>query len=65
LEIFYRTIIDGEKNKNTALKSLEKNYQGEVDKIRNRFFPRRILQTILTEETNLNHLLDVPYLGKD
>lgn len=63
-EKFYSDILDAEKSKNRKLKLLIDEYNSEIDKLKTRYFPRRIFETVLADSHLLDNISEVPYIGK-
>lgn len=64
LENFYNTIINEEKSKSRSFRDIILKHQQETDQIKKRYFPRRILETVLSDQIISNNLDDFPYIGK-
>ncbi|OHD26112.1 MAG: hypothetical protein A2086_05210 [Spirochaetes bacterium GWD1_27_9] len=63
LENFYAEVLRKEESNPNFKKSVE-SYNLEIKKAKNRIPPRRILETILSDQKFVNELLDIPYMGK-
>lgn len=64
LESFYEKTLATEKNKDRKLKLLFEEYNSELEKIKTRYFPRRLFETLLSNSNNTKDITEIPYIGK-
>jgi hypothetical protein len=64
LDIYFKNNLQIEENNSPALKKLLLSYETEIQKIKDRIFPRRIIETILSDPALKGKLYDIPYIGK-
>jgi hypothetical protein len=64
LEDFYEGSMKKETENNPQLKKVVDLYNLELKKMKKRFLPRRILETVLSDENLTSQLMPVPYMGK-
>lgn len=64
LENFFDKSLKEEKQNKPAVKKIVDNYYKEMDNIRKRYNPKRILETILSKSNLDAELLQYPYMGK-
>lgn len=64
LENFYNEILETESKRDRRFKSLCESYHHETDRLRNRYLPRRIFETVLANSHLINNMQDLPYIGK-
>lgn len=64
LEKFYEDAISNERTKDKRFKSIYDTYSSETEKLKNRYFPRRVFETVLENSTLIDNMREIPYIGK-
>lgn len=64
LETYFKSNLRIEENNSPAIRKLILSYETEIQKIKDRIFPRRIIETILNDPALKDKLYDIPYIGK-
>ena len=64
LDNFYNEILTTESKRDRRFKELCDSYHRETDRLRNRYLPRRIFETVLANSHLINNMQDLPYIGK-
>jgi hypothetical protein len=64
LDNFYNKIIETESKRDRRFKTLYDSFHRETDRLRLRYLPRRIFETVLANSHLINNMQDLPYIGK-
>lgn len=64
LDNFYNKILETESKRDRRFQALCESYHHETDRLRNRYLPRRIFETVLADSHLINNIQDLPYIGK-
>ena len=64
LDNFYNEIIKTESQRDRRFKTIYDSYHRETDRLRLRYLPRRIFETVLANSHLINNMQDLPYIGK-
>jgi hypothetical protein len=64
LDNFYNEIIESESKRDRRFKTLYDSFHRETDRLRLRYLPRRIFETVLANSHLINNMQDLPYIGK-
>jgi hypothetical protein len=64
LDNFYNEIIETESKRDRRFKNLYDSSHRETDRLRLRYLPRRIFETVLANSHLINNMQDLPYIGK-
>ncbi|MCH5150002.1 MAG: hypothetical protein J1G30_04970 [Spirochaetales bacterium] len=64
LDNFYNEMLDSESKKDRRFQALCESYRRETDRLRSRYLPRRIFETVLANSHLIDNMQELPYIGK-